>query len=99
MEEQRPAAGEWALEHSNSNIETEGLTRPAVLGTTSRRPRLSPMGRVQTRNSRNGEPMAERAATFPTAFRQSFPQLCWHTVCTPVDARHRETRNQRAWAG
>ena len=40
-----------------------------------------------------------RAANFATAFRQSFPQLCRHTVCTPVDARHREIRNQTTWAG
>ena len=43
--------------------------------------------------------VAGRAANFPTAFRQSFPQLCRHTVCTPVDARHREIRNQTTWAG
>ena len=40
-----------------------------------------------------------RAANFLTAFRQSFPQLCRHTVCTPAVARHRETSNQTTWAG
>jgi hypothetical protein len=37
--------------------------------------------------------VAGRAATFPTAFCQSFPRLCRHTVCTPAGTLKRETRN------
>ena len=36
-----------------------------------------------------------RAANFPTAFRQSFPQLCRHTVCTPEVEHLEEGRNLR----
>jgi hypothetical protein len=37
-------------------------------------------------------------ATFPTALRREFPRLCRHTVCTPANARNRETRVDTARA-